>query len=311
MDNVNIKESLSMEPNSVVVLDVLVGNFQSLSSKNNRAYLKFTMSDSSGSTPATAFDDLTISLLSGLGEGQVVRVSAKVNLFNNTTNLVVTQAWKHESANIYDFVPSYSKQYRDMAVSKLINLVDSIEDERYLKLTRLTLGLDGDRSDFNKFINSIGSVAHHHSKIGGLVIHTYGVARIADTLTRMYRLNSVARSRLLFLAIVHDVQKRDEYESFPVSKRTDLLLTHVPRGASFIEAINMYYGNILDTEELVLCQKALLLHHGEWSNYKVNELYREEYPLEAKLLHSFDQIEASSYEMHDNVEDYLKALLEL
>lgn len=309
-----IEQLKALDHGKEVKFKALVGEAQERAGKGN-PYIVVGFNDSTGRVEGRLFNTQLDQFNNqfGASEGDLVMVSGRTNIWNDMMQVVVNHIQvlaKSDQVNTIDYIPSYPKQYVSIAERGLNDLANSIEDPRYQALTKYVMGMDGDQSDYNKFMMSIGSVNYHHNKGGGLAIHTYGVARIANHVCNMYQIRGTTRSRLIFLALVHDIQKREEYESFPVAKRTDLLLSHVPRGASFIEAINMYYGNILPTDELVLCQKALYLHHGEWSNYKVDDLVREEYPMEAKLIHSFDQIEANMHDIYDGDEEgYLRAVL--
>ncbi|AMM44917.1 OB-fold domain protein [Bacillus phage SP-15] len=308
-----IAQLSKLDNGSQVEFKALIGDPEERPSKGN-PFIVVGFNDQTGRVEGKIFSTTLDQFYAryNVYNGDLVKVYGRANHWNNTFQIVIDNLEvlaDSSQVNPLDYVPSYPKIYVGKARHGLINLAESIEDERYKKLTKFVMGIDGEKSDFSQFMNSIGSVNFHHNKGGGLAIHTYGVARIADRVCKLYNFQGLIRSRLIFLALVHDIQKREEYISFPVAKRSDLLLTHVPRGASFVEAINMYFGDLLPANELVLCQKALLLHHGEWSNYKVNELYREEYPLEAKLLHSFDQIEACSFDLYEgNEQAYLEAV---
>lgn len=305
-----ISQLNELQIGTAVTLKVVVGEIVEKPAKNNSTFLNIGLGDSTGRIEGKMFSANRSNFLANTGD--LVRVTGKTNLYNGAFQLIIDSHQKVADAsqlNHADYIPSYPSFYVENAKRGLIELSDSLEDERYRKLVKYVMGIEGDKSSLEDFMLSVGSVNFHHNKAGGLAIHTYGVARIADRVCKLYGLTGTKRAQLVFLAIVHDVQKRYEYETFPVTRRTELVLSHVTRGASFVEAINMYYGDLLPPDELVLCQKALYLHHGEWSNYKVNELIREEYPIEAKLLHSFDQIEASMCDLYEgNEEGYLKAL---
>ncbi|PJZ19764.1 hypothetical protein CEW46_21530 [Bacillus cereus] len=300
----------------------MVAHVEEVDNGKAKPYLVLDISDASGNISKAKMWNSSRSTYPALQPGLVIYAKGQVKFYKGDFGIILSQietTIQQSSFNMEDFVPSFGEKSRVVAQSLIGKLVDKIPDQDYKRLALWTLGLqEGSPSDWNSFCNSTAAAGYHHAKLGGLLIHTLGVSTVAEGVCNMYNVPDRTKSRIIFLALVHDIQKRDEYQTIPFIKRNkDLVLDHVERGASYIELMNFLAGQVLGLEELLVCQKSLLLHHGQHSHYQLKEVYREQPPLEAKILHACDEIDASMYQILErDIEDtpsaellYLKSVL--
>lgn len=56
------------------------------------------------------------------------------------------------------------------------------------------------------------SIKHHHAYDGGLLKHTYEVMKICENIADVMNFTEEQKDNLLFLALIHDLGKMNEYE---------------------------------------------------------------------------------------------------
>lgn len=99
------------------------------------------------------------------------------------------------------------------------------------------------------------SINHHHAYDYGLVKHTYEVMKICETIADTMEFTKEQKDNLLFLALIHDLGKMDEYERDSENGwvKTDFG-SHIEYG----------YYKLVDYNKLLA--KRLAAHHGkkEW-----------------------------------------------
>ena len=105
----------------------------------------------------------------------------------------------------------------------------------------------------------------HHAFLGGLLMHTGNMMRIADFLAGMYA-DTVDRSLLLTGALLHDMAKEQEFAFSQLGLATDYsvkgqLLGHLVMGAQETARVAEELG--VPEEKSVLLQHLILSHHGE------------------------------------------------
>ena len=105
----------------------------------------------------------------------------------------------------------------------------------------------------------------HHAFLGGLLMHTANMMRIADFLAGMYP-ETIDRSLLLCGTLLHDMAKEREFVFSQLGLATDYsvkgqLLGHLVMGAQ--EAAETAQRLGVPEEKSVLLQHLILSHHGE------------------------------------------------
>jgi len=105
----------------------------------------------------------------------------------------------------------------------------------------------------------------HHSFVGGLLMHTLNMLRLADFLSNLYA-ETVDRSLLLAGTLLHDFSKAEEYNLSALGLVTDYslkgqLLGHLVMGAREVADVAGELG--VSEEKSILLQHMLLSHHGQ------------------------------------------------
>lgn len=127
----------------------------------------------------------------------------------------------------------------------------------------------------------------HHSFMGGLATHTYGMCKLALAICEIYP--NISSDYLLAGVILHDLGKIEELSSPVVTEytKTGKLLGHI----SILQAHLFDIGKELkleDSEELLILRHMVLAHHGQ---LEFGSPVRPE-TLEAELLYLIDNIDA-------------------
>ena len=105
----------------------------------------------------------------------------------------------------------------------------------------------------------------HHGFLGGLLMHTHNMLRIADHLASIYP-STLDRSLLMAGTLLHDFAKAEEFSCSALGLVTDYsvkgqLLGHLVMGAREVADIADALG--VAEEKSVLLQHMLLSHHGQ------------------------------------------------
>ena len=194
--------------------------------------------------------------------GRVVKIRGQVSEFKGAPQLTAGRIRMADGNDQYDLsalVPTAPID-ADARVAEIERMIDSMEDREYQSVARTMLArhLDAFRS-----IPAAKSV--HHAFLGGLLMHTGNMMRIADFLAGMYA-DTVDRSLLLTGALLHDMAKEQEFAFSQLGLATDYsvkgqLLGHLVMGAQETARVAEELG--VPEEKSVLLQHLILSHHGE------------------------------------------------
>ena len=224
-----------------------------------KPYLTARLTDRSGSV------DMILWSYSGpLGPddaGAVVKVRGHVNDFRGAPQLAVSRirlATEEDEYDLTALVPSAPID-PDEAMAEIRALADSLGDPDYRALAGALLTRH--EASFRR-IPAAKSV--HHGFVGGLLMHTLHMLRLAEVLAGMYPLCD--RDLLLTGTLLHDLAKEREFLLSPVGLVTEYsvpgqLLGHLVMGAQEAAAVAAELG--VPEEKSVLVQHMILSHHGE------------------------------------------------
>lgn len=139
----------------------------------------------------------------------------------------------------------------------------------------------------NEFYEYPAASKIHHSFMGGLATHTYGMCKLAIAICDIYP--DLSSDYLLAGVILHDLGKIEELSSPVVTEYTKegKLLGHI----SILQARLLEIGKELqleDSEELLILRHMVLAHHGQ---YEFGSPVRPE-TIEAEILYLIDNIDA-------------------
>ena len=262
-----------------------------------KPYLAATVNDSSGAMPLKAWD--YAGPLNDSANGAVVKLRGRVQEYRGERQLVVDKIRAVNESDSYDLGRIVPTAPIDLggAWEYVEGVVESLGDEELRALARRVLEMHGD--DLTR-IPAAKSI--HHGFVGGLLMHTANMLRIADQLSVMYG-HVVSRDLLLTGVLCHDIAKDTEFAFSPAGLVNDYTVAGRLLGHSVLEAREI--GELcaelgVSEEKSLLLQHMVLAHHGE------PEFGAAIIPqcAEAELLHLIDLIDSK-------MEIYAEALSDL
>ena len=227
---------------------------------NGRPFLNAALSDRTGVIDAKCWD--YPGPIGIADEGKVVKIRGTVSEFRGALQLTVERLRLAEASDNYDraaLVP-VAPVDTETAFAEVKRIVESIEDEDYRAICREMLSRKGET-----FCTIPAAKSVHHSFLGGLLMHTSQMLRLADFLSGLYA-DTVDRSLLLSGTLLHDFSKAEEFNFSNLGMVTDYsvkgqLLGHLVMGAREVAELATQLG--VPEEKSILLQHLLLSHHGQ------------------------------------------------
>jgi len=305
-----IKELQDMPNGANIKLRCLLASKSRLQKKNGGDYLSLKLQDMSGSIE-TPIWDLVDRNDENLQENQAYVVTATRGDYQGAPQLKNPQLTLLDSPwSIAEFVPCYD--IPTQCLDFFAYFLSAISDNRYRKILESLLGVSTkedrsapgkyelvirDHTKWKKFIQAPAAVTHHGNKIGGLFLHTVGVAKAIDNMVYDYvekpffiNASKVLDVNLLrFVAIIHDFCKTIEYswESGVIKVDEDVYVNH---DILIIQELGAIAKSELSQSELSKIYSIILQHHGQWSKYHPGP--RDTVFVESHLLHVADMIDS-------------------
>lgn len=258
-------------------IEGLISKVEIKQKQNKENFLMVTIVDSDSELTFPIWDNVD-ARYERMNIGQILTVLGTVSEYDGNrqikvSNLSIRDITPEERSK---FIPSYDIRKED--IEYFLKMVNQLK-EPYKTIVTEAIGIN-DATKWNAFLTAPAAVRHHHNKLGGLFIHTYGVSLAAANMISNYTEypfainanNVINRDRVIAAAMLHDICKREEY-TYDLAigygnSRFDHRLKFIP----YIEIIN---GNLkmqnkphLSEEELELFQELVLTHHGPWGGYK-------------------------------------------
>ncbi len=277
-------------PNGMCDGFALLKKCEEKKAKNGSVYLDLILGDKDGEIPAKLWD---YNGSSAFEAEMIVKVRGVVEQYNGKDQFRIAQmrpAAESDSYNLSDLVPA-SEVSGERIFGLLMKRVSEFKDD---DLKRIVSGIMEDKKD--DLICFPAAFRLHHAMIGGLMLHTVSIVRMAEEICKIYP--NVNRELLLSGAILHDVAKTEEFnlsksglvKSYTVKGE---LIGHLVMGAYMIEEKAKELG--IESEKATLLQHMLLSHHGvpEYGS-PVKPMF-----LEAEILSALDSLDAAIYEIND------------
>ncbi len=229
-------------------------------SKAGKPYETLTLQDKTGALDAKIWD-IDNGGIESVDAPAYVEVSGDISKYMGKLQMSVKRLRKADSSeyNEADYMP-VSPYPIDQMYENIEKLIDGVEEE-HLKALLDSFFRD---EDFKKaFCTHSAAKSVHHGFVGGLLQHTFFVARTCDFLSRQYpQLN---HDLLVTAALCHDIGKLKELSTFPENDYTDegQLIGHIVIGIEMItEKIRDIEGfpKTLATE----LKHCIAAHHGEF-----------------------------------------------
>ena len=253
-------------PVSAIALNDEIEGFYILKSANpkvtanGKPFLTGALSDRTGVMEMKVWD--YVGPLTAADEGKVVKVRGTVGEFRGTPQFTASRirlAAADDQVDPASSVPTAPID-REAAMAALQKWAASIEDEDYRAVAEAMLERHGQALERIPAAKSV-----HHAFLGGLLMHTANMMKLADFLAELYR-DAIDRSLLLAGTLLHDMAKEQEFVFSQLGLATDYsvkgqLLGHLVMGAQ--EAARVAETLHVPEEKSVLLQHLILSHHGE------------------------------------------------
>ncbi len=225
-----------------------------------KPFLNMTLADTSGTVEGVVWD--YAGPVGTADEGCVVKIRGRISEYRGARQLVVDRIRTAGDSDPVDpaaFVP-VAPVDGEKEWEYVKELMGSLEDADYAAVVQEML-----RRHEQEFRCIPAAKSVHHSFLGGLLMHTANMLRLADYLAWQYA-ETVDRSLLLAGALLHVFAKRKEFTFSPLGLAVDYsikgqLLGHPVMGAQEISELARELN--VPEEKSVLLQHMILSHHGE------------------------------------------------
>lgn len=255
---------------------------------NGNPWLRLTVTDKMGDIKAMMFNytSLPQALQDVLEspQGKVFEITGDIDQFNGENQIKVKTINLSDNQDVKDLIPAIDHDYEQLQnVCK--KLVSSIQSDKYRVITEKVLFAP---DIWELFITKVAGYTMHHSKFGGLLQHSVGVAMASRQLAQLYP--DIDISLVLSGALLHDIGKCYCYTNFEDGlDYTDdgKLFDHIVLG------IKILYDKTKDLDdtykqELEQIEHIIVSHHGQLQFGSP----KEPVTIEAKVVSMCDGLDA-------------------
>ncbi len=254
-----------LKPSQFVDGVYAVQNCQLGQTKTGKPFLKCLIADKTGRTPARMWN-CTQELFDTLPTDGFVWIEAQTQPYQGELQIIIQNIRPHEptSDELTELLPS-TRHNVDEMFAEVVRLLGTLEDPAVRALSNQYLS-DGELMD--RFCKAPAAQTLHHAYLGGLLEHTLGLMRLADTVCPLYpRIN---RDIVLFGLFLHDLGKCAEltWDTGFGYSNDGQLIGHIARGAIWLEEKARAAANDPDEPVAVppavlrVLQHIILSHHG-------------------------------------------------
>lgn len=268
---------------------VLIKRCEEKKTKNGASYLDLIIGDKDGEMPAKLWDFSGKEIFE---EEMVVKIRGTVEQYNGKDQFRIAQirpAAAGDDYNLSELVPS-SEVGGQQIFNMLLKRAEAFKDPDFKAITTTILN---EKKDL--LINCPAAFKLHHAMIGGLMLHTMSIVRMAEEICRIYP--NINKDLLLAGAILHDVAKTWEFSLGKTGlvkgySTEGELIGHLVKGAMYVEEAGKKLN--ISREKAVLLEHMILSHHGvpEYGS-PVRPMF-----LEAEILSALDTLDAEIYEFN-------------
>jgi 3'-5' exoribonuclease len=287
----------SLSPGTRVQHELLVRERAEAKTKTGDPFWILTLGNASGTIGCAPVWNDQRGLIEGAEPGAFVQVIGTVGEYKGKRQLTIGSLHVLPSGHhdLSQFLPSVATDRQSLAwtfIDKQLHELKSVPLKRAAAL------FFGDESFRLAFERAPGAPRGHHSAIGGLLEHTYEVARIAQQSALVMKANA---ELTLVGALIHDVGKVEAYTmdagGFGFTPAGHLA-GHIVLGSWMLERRLSAAGGLGLTEAQVLeLQHFILSHHG------VLEFGAAVPPMttEAEIVHWADEASAKANDMRETI----------
>ncbi|HTU35706.1 MAG TPA: OB-fold nucleic acid binding domain-containing protein [Candidatus Acidoferrum sp.] len=226
--------------------------------RGNTTWLQLDLGDRTGSISAKMWENFE-PLLPTFEEGDVIRVRARVKLYNGRLELTVEQITPvAESAyEIADFLP-HTKYDIETLYAGLLSAVASVKNQW---LRQLLTSVVEDPMIAPRLKRAPAAMTMHHAFIGGLLEHIVSLIGLSTAISAHYP--EIDSDLLLAGVVLHDIGKVDELRyAREIDYTTEgRLLGHIMLGVGMVrDKIKAIPG--FPPALAVMIEHLILSHHG-------------------------------------------------
>ncbi|MCC8016033.1 MAG: HD domain-containing protein [Clostridiales bacterium] len=268
---------------------VIIKKCEEKKTKNGSSFLDLIIGDKNGEIPAKLWDFSGNELFE---EEMVVKVRGAIEQYNGKDQFRIVQirpAVASDDYNLADLVPA-SEVGGEQMYNMIIKRVNAFKDDDLKAVVTEIL-----KSKKDILITCPAAFRLHHAMVGGLMLHTMSIIRLAEEVCKIYP--NVDKELLLAGAILHDTAKTWEFTfgktGLVKSYSTEgELIGHLVKGAMYVEEAAEKLN--IKSEKIILLEHMILSHHGvpEFGS-PVRPMF-----LEAEILSSLDTLDAKIYEIN-------------
>ncbi len=283
------------EIGSTLKRPVLVTAINESVARNGSTFLKITMKDGVTDQVATMFNQTAAELEKNKGvvKNCIANVELSVGEYQGSKSFKITDisVCTDPSVSMSDFIrlPPVDTDRMYQEICELLNKAANSYDGKFTPLSDLTLRILDSLKE--RYMTSSAAVAMHHNLKGGLLYHSYRMAKAADMICDLYSL--LDRELLISGAVLHDIGKLWEYKTSDLGEAeytsSGILFGHLYLGASLIKKYTENQNYSMEKVQMLI--HIILSHHGtrEWGAVTCPAI------AEAMALHYIDNLDAKLY----------------
>ncbi|MDD3582079.1 MAG: HD domain-containing protein [Desulfobacca sp.] len=269
--------------------------------RNGEPYLSLLLGDRSGSLKAKVWSDVLEKYPEPLTAGDYVAVKGRVSSFNDELQISV------QAIMTVDRIRQLRKEVKDLDLSLLIPATAYDRDQMWQEL--LNLAEEHVASPLKELVLALlhrhaetfkvcpAARLYHHAYLGGLLEHTWFLARMAVQATAVY--THLNRSLVVAGVILHDLGKIQEITNpqAPDYSISGQLLGHIILGVEMVRD-EARAQNFPDPNLLLQLEHIIVAHHG-YQEYGSPVLPKTR---EALLVYFLDDLDAKLKMMDQHLE---------
>ncbi|MGH9736593.1 MAG: 3'-5' exoribonuclease YhaM family protein [Candidatus Acidiferrales bacterium] len=226
--------------------------------RGNTTWLQLELGDRTGSISGKMWDNFE-SLLPSFDEGDVVRIRARVKLYNGRLELSVEQITPvpETGYDLSDFLP-HTKYDVETLYAGLLSAVASVKNQW---LRQLLTSVVEDPAIVPRLKRAPAAMTMHHAFIGGLLEHVVSLIGLSTAISAHYP--EIDSDLLLTGVVLHDIGKLDELRyAREIDYTTEgRLLGHIMLGTGMVrDKIKAIPG--FPPALAVMIEHLILSHHG-------------------------------------------------
>lgn len=270
-----------LELNSVVTIALVVMNATARETKAKKPFLQLDLYDGVDMISGNYWDWAGKNIPA---KNTILNVTAQVTEYLGVKQLNIKSLTTNTERHISEFMPSSDFDIAEI-YKEAFARASGIKDDFF---RRITLYILEDLMDL--WYTVPGAVSMHHAYVGGTLIHSLSVAKIAQAISNQI---PASNSELCFTAgLLHDVGKLFTYKmnGLAIEMTPDgSLYDHTFIGAEFIgNYAETFIKSEADKRKLQLLRHIVLAHHGSL------EFGAPVLPMcvEAHIVHSADSVDS-------------------